>query len=68
MSLQTGNQDGCENRPIRFMTTPKTAFKYGCGHKSDWPIFTSILIVCKDIEILCSKISCFVAMAMGYVC
>ena len=31
MSLQTGNQNGHENQPIKLMTTPKTVFKHGCG-------------------------------------
>ena len=38
-TLQTGNQNGRENWPIRLMIMPIL----GHGHQPDWPIFTSVL-------------------------
>ena len=40
MSLQTGNQNKCENQPIRLMTTP--ILEYSLGHQSEWPIFMHV--------------------------
>ena len=49
MSLQTGNQNGCENQP---KITPILEYCLGYCHQPDWLIFTILFSfpVCIDIN------------------